>query len=118
MREKETPLNQVKKRNRGRPPAENPKVKRTGLRLDDESAKILQNYCEINNVDSSEAIRTAIKLLGAKVNDFGGTEWKEKVQQSQQIFNEATTSINKLLKNLYEVVPYENKGKGDKNENE
>ncbi|WP_216626662.1 ribbon-helix-helix protein, CopG family [Paenibacillus phytohabitans] len=117
MMNNDKPLTQSKKKKAGRPPAENPKIKRVGLRLDNTSLKILDDYCKLTNVDRSEAIRIAIKSLAAEVNFYGSPEWQSKVQQSQQLFNEATVSINKLLKDLCELK-YINKEKGDNNENQ
>lgn len=45
-------------------PTDNPKSKSIHVRLDSESEKILNSYCESNNVAMAEAIRNGIKLLG------------------------------------------------------
>lgn len=45
-------------------PTDNPKSKSIHVRLDSESEKILNSYCERNNVTMAEAIRNGIKLLG------------------------------------------------------
>ena len=47
----------------GRPNSDNPKGTRLGVRVDAETLKRLQAYCEENNISSSEAIRRAINLL-------------------------------------------------------
>ena len=48
-------------------PTENPKsADRITVRLDDESNKILTDYCKRKNVDKAEGIRVGIKSLKEK----------------------------------------------------
>lgn len=47
----------------GRPKAENPKQARFSIRLDAETEKKLQEYCEKHNISKGEAIRQGIHLL-------------------------------------------------------
>lgn len=47
----------------GRPKAENPKQARFSIRLDAETEKKLQEYCEKHNISKGEAIRRGIHLL-------------------------------------------------------
>lgn len=47
----------------GRPKAENPKDIRYSIRLDVETEKKLQKYCEENGITKGEAIRQGIHLL-------------------------------------------------------
>lgn len=44
-------------------PTDNPKKDRITVRLDDESSKILDIYCNQETVDRAEAIRRGIKKL-------------------------------------------------------
>lgn len=44
-------------------PTDNPKIKRITVRLDDESSKILDDYCSQETVDRAEAIRRGVKKL-------------------------------------------------------
>lgn len=44
-------------------PTDNPKPERITVRLDGESCKILNEYCERQKVERSEAIRRGIKKL-------------------------------------------------------
>jgi len=48
---------------KGRPKQEQTKDKRVTIRLDEELIKILNKYCQTNNVTESEAIRKAIQQL-------------------------------------------------------
>jgi len=48
---------------KGRPKQEQTKDKRITIRLDEELIKILNKYCQTNNVTESEAIRKAIQQL-------------------------------------------------------
>ena len=50
----------------GRPKAENPKSNDLKVRLDDESKKRLDEYCEAHNITRAEAIRRGIHLLLAQ----------------------------------------------------
>lgn len=47
----------------GRPKAENPKQARFSIRLDAETEKKLQEYCEKHSISKGEAIRQGIHLL-------------------------------------------------------
>ena len=47
----------------GRPKSDNPKDTRITIRLDKEDCKILERYCEQEQVDKAKAIRTGIKKL-------------------------------------------------------
>ena len=47
----------------GRPKVENPKDVRFSIRLDGETEKQLDDYCERHNVTRAEAIRRGIHLL-------------------------------------------------------
>lgn len=47
----------------GRPKAENPKGIRFSIRLDEETEKRLQEYCDKFNLTKGEAIRRGIQLL-------------------------------------------------------
>lgn len=49
----------------GRPKSDNPKDTRITIRLDKEDCKILELYCEQEQVDKAKAIRTGIKKLEA-----------------------------------------------------
>lgn len=44
-------------------PTNNPKVTRITVRMDEETSKILDNYCEQENVERAEAVRRGIKGL-------------------------------------------------------
>lgn len=50
----------------GRPKAENPKQSRFSIRLDAETEKKLQSYCEQHGITKGEAIRRGIQLLLAQ----------------------------------------------------
>lgn len=47
----------------GRPKAENPKRNDVKVRLDDETSKRLDDYCEAHGITRAEAIRNGIHLL-------------------------------------------------------
>ena len=47
----------------GRPKAEKPKDIRYSIRLDEETEKKLQAYCELHKITKGEAIRQGIHLL-------------------------------------------------------
>ena len=47
----------------GRPKVDEPKDIRFSIRIDEETNKKLDNYCEENNITKAEAIRTGIHLL-------------------------------------------------------
>lgn len=47
----------------GRPKSDNPKSERITVRLDEEHLKILNDYCEREDVEKAEAIRRGIKKL-------------------------------------------------------
>ncbi len=50
----------------GRPKVENPKKNDVKVRLDDETSKKLDDYCEKHSITRAEAIRRGIHLLLAK----------------------------------------------------
>lgn len=50
----------------GRPKAENPKRNDVKVRLDDETSKKLDGYCQTHNITRAEAIRQGIHLLLAQ----------------------------------------------------
>lgn len=50
----------------GRPKVENPNNIRTGVRLDAETMKQLEAYCEKHGITKGEAIRKGIHLLLAQ----------------------------------------------------
>ena len=47
----------------GRPKVDNPKNNDVKVRLDDETTKKLDNYCDKHNITRAEAIRQGIHLL-------------------------------------------------------
>ena len=47
-------------------PTQNPKNDRVTVRLDEETKKILESYCEKENVDKAEGVRRGIKCLKDK----------------------------------------------------
>lgn len=47
----------------GRPKAENPKQSRFSIRLDAETERKLEEYCQKHNISKGEAIRRGIHLL-------------------------------------------------------
>ena len=47
----------------GRPKAENPKAIRYSIRLDEDTERRLQTYCEEHGITKGEAIRKGIHLL-------------------------------------------------------
>ena len=47
----------------GRPKADNPKTNRFSIRLDEDTEKRLEIYCEENRITKGEAIRRGIDLL-------------------------------------------------------
>lgn len=55
----------------GRPKSSNPKDVRYSVRLDAETEKALQQYCEQNQITRGEAVRKAIALMLGKKQ--GGT---------------------------------------------
>lgn len=52
----------------GRPLSDNPKGKRIGVRLDNDSLDILEKCCEKLNKSKSETIRLSINLLAEKLS--------------------------------------------------
>ena len=48
-------------------PTDNPKQERITVRLDEQSSKILQKYCEQENVEKAEAIRRGVKKLADEI---------------------------------------------------
>ena len=47
-------------------PTNNPRPNKLSIRISDEDKKILENYCERENVNRTEAISRGIKLLDKK----------------------------------------------------
>ena len=50
----------------GRPRLDNPNVKRTSVRLNEETMRKLEEYCEKHGITKGEAIRKGIHLLLAQ----------------------------------------------------
>ena len=50
-------------------PTDNPKQERITVRLDEESSKILQEYCEKKKVDRAEAVRRGVKKLADEIEE-------------------------------------------------
>lgn len=48
-------------------PTDNPKEERITVRLDEESANIMKEYCMQENVDKAEAVRRGLKKLGKEI---------------------------------------------------
>ena len=48
-------------------PTDNPKQERITVRLDSQSSKILQEYCEQEKIERAEAIRRGIKKLAEDI---------------------------------------------------
>lgn len=48
-------------------PTDNPKSNPIHVRLDDESAEILDKYCAQENIKKAEGIRQGVKLLESKI---------------------------------------------------
>lgn len=46
-------------------PTDNPRPNKLSIRISDEDKKILEDYCEIENVNKTEAISRGIKKLGS-----------------------------------------------------
>lgn len=44
-------------------PTDNPRPNKISIRINDESAKILEDYCQQENVNKTEAIERGIKRL-------------------------------------------------------
>lgn len=47
----------------GRPKIENPMDERITIRMNKETSKILNEYCEINNLEKAEGVRHGIQKL-------------------------------------------------------
>ena len=47
----------------GRPPAKNPKSHRITVRLDNETLKLLEEYCHNKQIEKAEAVRLGIRNL-------------------------------------------------------
>jgi hypothetical protein len=47
-------------------PTDNPRPNKLSIRISDEDKRILENYCEENNVNRTEAISRGIKRLKEK----------------------------------------------------
>lgn len=50
----------------GRPKADNPKTSRFSIRLDIETEKQLEKYCEEHGISKGEAVRRGIEILLTK----------------------------------------------------
>lgn len=50
-------------------PTDNPKPYRTAIRLDEDSKRILDKYCEQEDVNQNEAVRRGIKKLEADIKE-------------------------------------------------
>lgn len=48
-------------------PTDNPKGERITVRLDEQSASIMKEYCEQENVDKAEAVRRGLKKLEEEI---------------------------------------------------
>lgn len=48
-------------------PTDNPKGERITVRLDEEAANIMKEYCMQENVDKAEAVRRGLKKLGKEI---------------------------------------------------
>ena len=48
-------------------PTDNPKGERITVRLDEQSASIMKEYCEQEHVDNAEAVRRGLKKLEAEI---------------------------------------------------
>lgn len=48
-------------------PTDNPKQERTAVRMDEQTVRILDAYCEQENVSRAEAIRRGIQKLEADI---------------------------------------------------
>ncbi len=49
----------------GRPKIDNPKAQKLSFRLDESTIRILDTYCEKNNITRSEAIRIGVEALSS-----------------------------------------------------
>ena len=52
-------------------PTNNPRPHKLGIRMNDEDKKLLEEYCERENVTRTEAVSRGIKLLGQKKHSRG-----------------------------------------------
>ena len=59
---------QVEKKKMGRP-TENPRPNKLSIRISDEDKEILENYCECENINRTEAISRGIKRLRPDVRE-------------------------------------------------
>lgn len=50
-------------------PTDNPKTSPIHVRLDSESAEILEKYCEQEKIKKTEGIRQGIKMLRSKIKE-------------------------------------------------
>lgn len=48
-------------------PTDNPKAERITVRLDEQSAGIMKEYCEQENIDRAEAVRRGLKKLEKEI---------------------------------------------------
>lgn len=62
----------------GRPKIDNPKAQKLSFRLDEGTVRILDTYCEMNNITRSEAIRIGVEALsGSKIPTSSAAKKKE-----------------------------------------
>lgn len=62
----------------GRPKIDNPKAQKLSFRLDESTVRILDTYCEKNNITRSEAIRIGVEALSnGKVQSYSTVKKKE-----------------------------------------
>lgn len=48
-------------------PTDNPKTNKITVRLDEESARIMKQYCEQESVEKAEAVRRGLKKLESEI---------------------------------------------------
>jgi len=60
---------QVEKKRMGRP-TDNPRPNKLSIRISDEDKQILEYYCEIENVNRTEAISRGIKKLRSDLEEM------------------------------------------------
>ena len=53
----------------GRPKSDNPKEKRITVRLDNEHSQIIEEYCEQEKIDKTEAVRRGIQKLKPDIKE-------------------------------------------------
>ena len=50
-------------------PTDNPKNYKITVRLDDESARIMNTYCKQENIERAEAVRRGLKKLESEIRE-------------------------------------------------